>query len=147
MPIIILGSVVGISLVALLIRTKLKQAWICPICVGTLLTWVWLLAARFTGYTIDSTILALLMGGSVVGAVFTFEKKLPVGRSGITWKMSAVPFGFVLAYTIVSQQWSIAAGAVVIALALVYYFFRSKGASAGRLVEATALEEKMKQCC
>ena len=46
---------------------------ICPICAGVALTWIWLILAYFTGYNFDPMVIAMLMGGSVVGLAYAAD--------------------------------------------------------------------------
>ena len=120
---------------------------LCPICLGVGGTWAWMLGARFAGYAIDATILAVLLGASVVGSAYQLEKHLGQGRSQLLWKALFIPAGVVAAYAVVAARWSMAVVALL-ALASLTAFFRCGHARAGANAAAvTALEEKLKKCC
>ena len=118
---------------------------ICPICVLVSGTWITLLIARSLGSQIDLALIAMLIGGSVVGLAYTLAKRLPPDRH-TSWKLFSIPLGFVTAYSALMGLWFICAGALVGLGAVVLFFFgRKKNKSASS--EAAELEDKMKQCC
>ena len=61
---------------------------VCPICTGVAGTWLWMLAARSLEWNIDSSMLPLLMAGSVVGVAYQVERWLPAGRSSALFKIA-----------------------------------------------------------
>ncbi len=124
-------------------------ARICPVCAGVAGTWVWLLIARQLGYPIDPLILALLIGGSVVGIAYSTEKYLLPCRSALLWKMLFVPMGFVAGYGVLAERWVMASAAflgLVIAL-LVFLRFPQKTASASESARIAKLKREMDKCC
>lgn len=161
-----------ITLVSILAVTgflRVIKRWIphrvCPICAGVSGTWGWMLFAYAAGYPIDLMIVAILMGGSVVGIAYQLERRLPrlpavaseetgaVSR-GLLWKTLFIPAGFAGVYGILTGSWPIAAVALTAAACIVFVFSRKKenvSASLGKqavIAERVAeLEEKMKQCC
>lgn len=129
---------------------------ICPICAGVSGTWLWMLAAKFLGYEIDATILAILMGGSVVGIAYQVEKRLSRRYSSLLWKSLFIPAGFIAVYSVISAWWVMSIPIVIglIAMALVCTgklgFGPSGDDMAARLEQSRRikeLEEKMKNCC
>lgn len=98
------------------------------------------------GYEIDFVIVAMLMGGSVVGIAYQLEKKLPAGKSALLWKALFIPVGFVVAYSAITLQWGMVAGSAGLAGALAHLFLRSPVKNEqGEKVEE--LKQKMENCC
>jgi len=126
---------------------RLSRIPVCPICIGVAGTWLWMLIARSLGYAVDTTILSMLLGGSVVGIAYLVEKRLPQGRSPLLWKTLFIPVGFVAAYGLATTQWILFAvtGAVLVSLAA---FFLAQSAASGAPSETVEeLKKKMQQCC
>ena len=124
---------------------KIFNIRICLICAGVALTWLSMLLLRFIGYPISIPILAMLMGGSVVGIAYQLERRLPEGHSALLFKMVFIPIGFVAAYSIVLEQWVLSI-AVVVILALVYFGCRAwtPQSANGAPLE---LKKKLEECC
>jgi hypothetical protein len=119
---------------------------ICPICAGVFLTWAWLVIAHFLGYQINLVVPALLMGGSVVGVAYQFEKKFSnsSAKAMLFWKTLFIPAGFVAAYGVLEQLW------IVFLITTVFLFsvsllFVNKASSRNRI--SGDLEKKMENCC
>lgn len=62
---------------------KLVEKKFCAICATVSNTWLILLLLKFLGYSIPLMIVAILMGESVVGLMYTFEKKFKNKYNGI----------------------------------------------------------------
>lgn len=120
---------------------------ICPTCAGVAGTWLWILGGVFAGtLNFDSwkLIVAIMMGGSVVGATYQGEY-YRIRGSTLAWKMIMVPVGFIWVYSVVTAQFVVAAIAIVTLAAASIWFLlprKQKSSAATRL-----LEEKMKSCC
>ena len=142
-------AIVSMFLLASLawVAGRISRLAVCPVCVGVAGTWLWMLAARLGGFAVDTVILAMFLGASVVGIAQWIENRLPQGRAPLLWKALALPIGFSAAYSLVVEQW-IVAGAAIAALAfLAALFLRpARAAPADRAVVAE-LEERMKKCC
>lgn len=65
-----------IYLFVLLLKSKL-QVQICALCLAVSLTWVGLLAAYHMGWFGNDILLGLLMGQSITGLYYLFEKHAP----------------------------------------------------------------------
>jgi len=141
-----LASVFGIA-GAMWAARRLLGLPVCPICLGVGGTWLWMLVARELGHAIDATMLAVLLGASVVGLADLAEKRMPPGRSALLWKTLFIPSGAVAAYALVSQQWAVVAGASVVLVALAAYFLAAPAASQVRSSSVEELAAKMKNCC
>ena len=103
---------------------KIFNIRVCLICTAVAGTWLTMLLLRTLGYSISIPILAMLMGGSVVGIAYQLERRLPEGHSVLLFKMTFIPLGFIAAYSIVIEQWVLSITAIVI-LALVYFSCRA----------------------
>lgn len=136
---------------------------ICLICALVSVTWISLLIARGLGYPADLTLIAMLMGGSVVGITYTLSKRLSETQV-MPWKLTAIPLGFLIAYTALYEQWLVAGIAAAAALTLGFFFFRKSSSAlaypvrkrglsqlsptkAAGTTKADELEKKMKECC
>ncbi len=141
-----LASIWAIAGLAWAVRGRLPFP-ACPICIGVGGTWLWMAAARELGLAVDASMLAVLLGGSVVGLAFQLEKRLPRGRSPVLWKALSVPAGFVAAYGLAGPHWIfLGAGAAGLAL-LSLVFLRPPGAQEKSSAAVEKLEEQMKRCC
>ncbi|MBI4280990.1 hypothetical protein HY628_02220 [Candidatus Uhrbacteria bacterium] len=131
----------------------------CPVCVGVAGTWLWMLVAHGFGLQIPETIIALFVGGSVVGIAFTIEKSLPVQSASLKhrfrwgsilfWKTWFLTLGFGAAFALVTFQF-----AVFIPLILILIVFTAASTRAIRAVEKTGeskavteIEKKLENCC
>lgn len=126
---------------------KVSRLPVCPVCVGVAGTWLWMIAARFTGFAVDTTLLGILMGASVVGFAQAIETRLPPGRSTLAWKALALPAGILAAAGIAGEHWGLA-GAAGAALALLAAMaLRQQDAGRSDSAVVSELEERMKKCC
>lgn len=141
-----LASIVVIAALAWAARRWLG-APLCPVCVGVGGTWLWLLVARELGFGADTTVLALLLGGSVAGLAGQLEKRLPAGRSPLAWKALFIPPGFVVAHALASQRWLLAAAMALALAAVSAWFLFPRVAAARDSEQVEALTRKMENCC
>ena len=119
---------------------------VCAICAGVSGTWLAMLGARFFGYSVDPAMLAMLLGGSVVGSAYQLEKKIGAEEKKLLWKILFIPAGFVTSYGVVYEKWYAVFGALVFLVLVAYVFLKASGKQeANKTVKE--LEEKMKQCC
>ncbi len=146
---IVLITAVSILVLAGLawIAGKFLRFPVCPICVGVGATWIGMLAARFAGFAIDATMLAVLIGGSVVGIAYQLEKRLPGGRSRLLWKTLFFPTGFAAAYGVAVANWGMAATAAAALLLLSAVFLLPHRLSGTDDEVVEKLEKRMKECC
>lgn len=120
---------------------------LCPICAGVSGTWLLLLVVRAAGYPVDSSLIGILMGGSVVGIAYQAEKHLSPVRSPLAWKVWFMTAGFAFVYGVVSESLIYAAGSGVLIASLLPYFFRKR---VSQTIESDAqkrIQEKLKNCC
>lgn len=126
---------------------RLLRVPLCPICLGVGGTWLWMVVARELGYTVDTTVLAILLGGSVAGIAYQVEKRLPQGRSALLWKTLFIPTGFVAAYALAAPHW-VLLGTMSVALVLLTIFFLiAPGAPTVENAKVEELKKKMQECC
>ncbi|MBE0619005.1 MAG: hypothetical protein IH605_00260 [Burkholderiales bacterium] len=140
------ASIVAITAAAWAAK-KLLRVPLCPICLGVGGTWLWMVIARELGYTVDATMLAILLGGSVAGIAYQVEKRLPQGRSALLWKTLFIPPGFVAAYALAAAHWALL-GTLSVALALLTAFFLiAPSALSEDSEKVNELKKKMQDCC
>lgn len=119
----------------------------CPICIGVAGTWLWMLVARYAGLPTDATMLAVLLGASVVGIAIQIERHLPQRRSPLLWKTLALPVGCVAAYGLVAERWGVAATAALVLALLAALFLLPRRLAGGDEAVVKKLEQQMKKCC
>src|SRR3990167_10670606 len=115
LPLTVLASVLGVASVVGLIRiligvkkrSQLVRQLLCPICVGVVVTWTWLLVVRFLGVDVAPQLLGVLLGGSAVGFVWQLEKYWGLRRGYLVWKVLAITAGLFGAYLLsIQNRWS-----------------------------------------
>lgn len=141
-----LVSIWLLAALAWLARRTLRLS-VCPICVGVAGTWLWMLIARQFGVGVDTSMLPLLLAGSVVGIAYQTERFVPAGRSGAAFKAAAIPVGLAAAYALEQSLWGLLAAMVAALLVVAAAFFRSAGQAAPASEAVEALKKQMKQCC
>jgi hypothetical protein len=120
---------------------------LCPICIGVVGTWLWMLGARFAGLPIDGAMLGILLGASVVGIANQIEPHLAPRRSRLLWKTLALPIGIAAAYGVAAQAWTLAAlAALALAFLAAWFVLPGSRVRNGEPV-VKELEEQMKRCC
>lgn len=134
-------------------RTK-----ICPVCASVSFLWISLSALAAWGYIeLDDFIIviALLMGGTVVGVSYLGEKKyLWAARYPQKWKFSVIIIGMFLAYlALINLSKPVVAVEALILSAFAYLFFirdsrrNVEGSRSDNDRNIREIEKKMKQCC
>jgi len=142
-PVVSIFVLAGLAWLA----AKALRSTLCPICFGVAGTWLWMLGARFAGFPVDATMLAVLLGASVVGFAGQLEARLAQGRSALLWKTLALPTGFVAAYGLVAERWGMAAVAVVALVLLAALFLQPWRFDEKDESVVKKLEQQMKNCC
>ncbi len=141
----IVVAFLGIALLfgtMVLIRSKYALQW-CAICMAVGLTWLTLLILFWTGRFQNVTLLALLMGQSVVGVFYVVEKQVAE-----PWRLFRLPFLLTLtaaAYSVLALRWAVLAP--VYGLLLVFWlgFLGVFLARANRTWKAVA--QRLIDCC
>ena len=134
---------------------RFLQFKICPICLGVSGTWLGLSAMVLSGQlpmTDYQLLIAILMGGSVVGIAYQGEKRFIWAQESIfRFKVPATVIGFTLAYLALQNlSWIIFGIEVAVLTALAYLFFikLERGSeSPEELRRVAELEKKMEKCC
>lgn len=122
---------------------------VCPICSGVLLTWLWIFAGTIFGLLDIGSwkiILAMLMGGSVVGVSGQIEKRL-TDAVRLLWKFFFIPLGFLAVWSILSGEWILAIGELAIMFFFAVWAFWRGEALTGDSESVRKLRESMKNCC
>lgn len=143
---IAIASMLVLGLLAWL-AARASRLPVCPVCVGVAGTWLWMIVARLAGYAVDTTLLGILMGASVVGFAQAVETRLPPGRSPLAWKALALPVGIVAAAGIAGEHWSLAGAAGGALALLTAIVLRRRDAKTSESAVVSQLEERMKKCC
>lgn len=123
---------------------------VCPMCAGVFTTWAWLVGAHIAGYEVAMTVPAILMGGSVVGIAYQLEKKFggPPSDGRMFWKTLFATAGFIAAYAVLEQSWTVLLFAVAFMVVISLPFLSTKVVVAIKREEAAAkIERDMKDCC
>lgn len=126
---------------------KMLRVPICPICLGVGGTWLWMIVGRSLGYAVDTAMLSILLGGSVVGIAYQVEQRLPPGRSPLLWKILFIPAGFIAAYALATPQWILFAVMSVGLVLLTVFFLLPSGSAKQESKTVEQLKEKMRKCC
>lgn len=129
------------------LATKVLPFPVCPICVGVAGTWLWMVAAGLAGFAFDASMLAILLGGSVVGTAYQLEKRLARGRSPLLWKTLCLPIGFAAAYGVAVSHWSLLAIGSAGLLLLTAVFFMPRRHSEKNSTAVEKLKREMEKCC
>lgn len=132
---------------------------ICPACVGVSGTWLLLTLGVLMGLLDPETwrlIIAILMGGSVVGIAFQGEKSIKwAAENPMWWKIIIVLPGFLAVYGAVKyMSWMTLVFAVAILGIVMYSFFvrkhdrdKTRGIHGGESATVHDLEKKLDKCC
>lgn len=124
---------------------------VCPICAGVSATWLWMLAGMAIGQLPTSNFqlpTSILMGGSIVGIAYQFERHLLKNEKyHLLWKALFIPIGFLTVYLVVNFYWTLAIPALLVLVVLALVFGRRLGGHKAVSETVEKLEEKMKKCC
>lgn len=134
-----IGMAIILTIISILIITgivylvnKFLPFKICPICAAVSLTWL-LISLGISGGVLFSgewlLILGILMGGTVVGIAYQFEKKIAWLRErGVLSKLLIVSAGFLLVYfTLINMSFSVILFELLILGILAYVLFIRNG--------------------
>ena len=71
-----LGSITALFVLFLVGKTMVKKEF-CAVCAAVSVTWIGLLILYYIGSFSDTTLIAILLGQTVVGIFYVVEKKVP----------------------------------------------------------------------
>ena len=142
-------TIISIAVLTLLVWSfrRITELKICPICAGVALTWLWLLAGMLAGklsvisYQLP---IAILMGGTVVGAMSKLEQFIRPNLV-LVWKTFFVLFGFYAVWSLLSSNWLMFS--VVIILGTTSTLTLTKREKKLGSEQVKELKEKMSNCC
>ena len=81
---------------------KLIKIKVCAICGAVSITWITLLILKFIGYEIESLILGILMGQSIVGVMYYLEDKIKNKLTLSFVRLSTILIGTIGIYYLLS---------------------------------------------
>ncbi|MEK7606964.1 MAG: hypothetical protein AAB444_02115 [Patescibacteria group bacterium] len=140
------------------------RAHVCAICAAVSLTWAGFLYAYLSGRSVDPLVLALLMGGSVVGLMYAMQKTFEKHGWTHFWffRWLIITFGMAFCWALLNERWVMTGVAALLGVLLglfVFSFSRkpsvavasSSAAQDQKSIEWSRakreFEERMKQCC
>lgn len=107
---------------------------VCALCASISVTWVTLLALFYIGKSIDPVSIGILMGGSIVGAMYFLERKLPE-----SYQVFKLPFFltlFSMAYLVLGGFFIFQPFIILIVLWIMVVALKHKG-----------IRKRMIECC
>lgn len=148
MIIIAIVSILLITGASWIIREVLRIKRICPICIGVSGTWLWMIIAQILGFQMDVLVIAILLGGSVVGIAYQLAKRVPESKS-LALKMVIIPLGFFAAYNLATLSWNVFFISLAVIVAAVFGFWKVaiQHDPEEKKHVVKELEDKMKNCC
>jgi hypothetical protein len=118
---------------------------ICPICALVSLTWIMMFAMKVSGHVVSNELLAMLMGGSVVGISYVLGTRMQTQHPKL-WKLIAIPLGFAAMYALLSFAWLYAAFAVA-AYAGTWFVFRNIAMATPDTHRINDITKALDNCC
>jgi NO-binding membrane sensor protein with MHYT domain len=157
----VLASILVVFILFTLIKSSIHKRFgirICSICAAVTLTWVALLILRATGNDIDLLMIGILLGESITGIMYLFEKAAVKRDKHILWlKAVIIILGTGLVYSLLSQGMSTISILLLIvtaAFAVAVYILLQKKSKHVPLMahgkfrnEMKKLEEAFEHCC
>lgn len=145
---------------------RLFKVHICVICASVALTWLVLLVFYLLGYAVDPIVLAILMGGSVVGIMYRLQDMFLKKGWQRFWifRWSIIIFGLIFVWSILRELWFLVFATAAIGIVWTLVILPSikklkitvetekvSGISESKKSEweraRAEFEEKMKKCC
>lgn len=129
---------------------KILPFRICPVCAGVAGTWLWLLAGIYLNLLKTENwqlIIAVLMGGSVVGVAYQTAKRLLSSKSEVLFKALFIPSGFVAVYGLLMYWWLLFYAAIVFSAILALLFLRKRGNEKAANKRVEEIKKRMEDCC
>ncbi len=152
--IVAIASILVITGLTRLINKKLPFK-VCPICAGVSGAWFLMTIGMLSGWlsvTGYQLVVAILMGGTVVGIAYQGEKVFQWAEENIfRFRVPAIVLGFILVYVALRNlSWLalVAEGIILFIVTYVYFIAPYKrGRHGSNLKEVRKLEEEMENCC
>ena len=140
------------------------RAHVCAICAAVSLTWAGFLYAYLSGRSVDSLVLAMLMGGSVVGLMYAMQKAFEKRGWTHFWffRWHIITFGTAFCWALLNERWVMTGSTAFLGAVLgLFVFSFSRKPVVSHAASSTApnqksaewgrakreLEERMKHCC
>ena len=126
---------------------------ICPICVVVSSSWLVLSAGVAWGYLVPQSVIvliALLMGGTVVGIAYLGEKRCRwAAQHSQLWKVLIIGIGMPMAYLAVTHiaKFTVIIESIILLKIAYFFFIKQSVNTAGGSKSIREIEEKMEQCC
>ena len=143
-------SILGITAVTRSFN-RVSSFKICPICAGVSVTWAWMLAVWFLGYggtgqIADPLLIAILMGGSIVGIAYKADKFVPE-KWDLIWKTSFIPVGFIAQYMLLTRQMGYFAAFLALLLLIAWFFIWNKKEIKDKSSRSEEIKKGLEKCC
>ena len=120
---------------------------VCPVCALVALSWLTMLSFKWMGYDVNDELMAMLMGGSIVGVSYVLGTRMLLApATAVYWKLIAIPIGFALMYALLSFVWGYVLLAAA-AYAAAWVFFRSVSAAPAGNREFKDISKALDNCC
>ena len=148
---IALGVILALSVVFTISREWIGRhlsVKICAICAAVATTWAMLLILRTLRIADDSILLGILMGESVTGLMYLFDRK--AGKNMALLNTGMLVIGTYLVYIVVTGGLGLRPAATLMIMAAVFYVIYAglKGNDGkGLSKEVKKLEKKLEHCC
>lgn len=120
---------------------------ICPICAGVSGTWLWMFASFYSRSIVDPFIIAILMGGSVVGIMYMLDNRIPEGKNKLVFKTLFFLAGFSVVYFAINLELLKMAASIIVGALVSFYFLTSQLPHKDKSPRVAELEKKMEKCC
>ena len=153
--VIVIVSIAAVTLVLYLFN-KTSPFKVCPICAGVSLSLLWVSIGFYNGMLPDAgwtMLLAILMGGTVVGIAYQAEKTFRWAKeNNVLSKTLIIVAGLPLVYLAIENLalGTILIEAVLMAI-LIYFFFIKKSGNIGPHSNdgktISDLEKQLEECC
>lgn len=128
---------------------------VCSICYAVSITWVGLyLADLISLLEVDSSLIGILMGGSIVGIMYSLEKHFVANDLQKFWLVRIVWFslGTLLAYYLLTQNWDYTLLIVILLIlfstaSLIFSKPKEEGKDEKHNSAIANLSKKLEKCC
>lgn len=155
MEILITISLISAVTFVVWVANKWLPFKLCPICAGVSSAWLLITLGALLGFLELKNwepVMAMTMGGTVVGAAYQGEKRFVWAKNNaVKFKTAVILGGFVLAYLALSFiNWAVFGIEVAIVLAIMWTYFVMPERTLRNpeySTKAKEIEEKLKNCC